>query len=120
VGKQRSFFEPWECKVEPRLHVVEGDAEFTTASPGPAIIWGEGMELDGSDYTESYLSPGLLLPNDRRGIVVKLRKIVVRPRGSPDHIEVARRIVQCVNFCQGVDLDSLPVGRLSDFLSDID
>jgi hypothetical protein len=92
----------------------ESEADDLITTERPVQIWAH-LGIPGE--AQAFLSSGEIVAFDGRRPVMEVCKLKGLRSGSPDYQEIAERIVQCVNFCAGVDLSEIGYANLLDFIT---
>ncbi len=124
--KVRHYFEPWTAKRAPvkpptaplvpddPLSVQVHDSYDRSVRDADWIVWGSGM---GEPCVCTSLLGEPSVMDDRR-IIVKVGKLVTDRDDAPGREAFARRIVACVNACEGLIDPERAVGETRQLLLD--
>ena len=107
------YSEPWIARPAYRPPAVEGDDPEISRNL-PWYVWSD-TGADAPAEILSVLSPGLLIPDPGRRIIATVSRHSVGE--GEDHGEVARRIVECVNACIGIEHPEQWLKQVRSYLS---
>src|SRR3954463_3242059 len=113
--KARDFFEPWEARKDTAWEARVRSPLAEGVDPGVVERWHADKaraekNADWHVWGSRMWKPSLMstvdgqpsVSWDTRHIVAKVTKLATEHENPPSHEDVARRIAECVNACQGV------------------